>query len=257
MPARARGDATRSARDACAAAPARARGVADKDDPRHTGGMTTTVPARRRVSVDPERLERWLDTFAQRHGTPQRTITATSVLLAAPDDAHAWLHLTWGPCADADAATLADYYGRQRRVGALIVRRKAHAVGVFEGAELVARRHDSHYVQGRTKAGGWSQQRYARRRQNQADRAFGAAMADVEEILSPQASRLDSIVTGGDAHAVQTVLGRPEFEALRALARRPTIAMPDPNHTVLLGFAKVFRAVPIDLDAAAQAGATA
>ena len=67
---------------------------------------------------------------------------------------------------------------RDRRVGVLLVRRAGFAVGVFEGATLVASKVDSTYVQGTTKAGGWSQQRYARRRANQASAAFAEA-ADV------------------------------------------------------------------------------
>ena len=208
------------------------------------------IPALRRVGVAPERLARWLADFADRHGTPRRAATEDHVLLTAPDGAHAWLHLIWGPVPGTDDAELVEHYARERRVGAVIVRRKAHAVGVFDGTRLVAERHDAHYVQGRTKAGGWSQQRYARRRQNQADKAFGAAMADVEDVLAPELGGLDALVTGGDTHAVATVLAG--FEELRTLVRRPTIATPDPNHTVLLGFAKTFRAVPIDLDAAAQ-----
>ena len=208
------------------------------------------IPVLRRIGVAPERLARWLGDFADRHGTPRRADAEGRVLLAAPDGAHAWLHLVWGPAPGTDTAELVEYYARERRVGALIVRRKAHAVGLFEGTRLLAERHDSHYVQGRTKAGGWSQQRYARRRQNQADKAFGAAMADVERVLAPEADGLDALVTGGDAHAVSTVLA--DFERLRALVQRPTIATPDPNHSVLLGFAKTFRAAPIDLDAVAQ-----
>ena len=67
---------------------------------------------------------------------------------------------------------------RPRTVGAVIARRGAFAVGVFDGHRLLRSKVDTTYVQGRTAAGGWSQQRYARRRSNQANKAVKSA-ADV------------------------------------------------------------------------------
>jgi len=204
-----------------------------------------------RVLVDPERLPGWLSRFAERHGALRFTLAADAIIAVAPDDALARLLVTWEPIDPTtilDAAAIAAYYARDRRVGALIVRRSAHAVGVFDGASLVAGRHDSHYVQGRTKKGGWSQQRYARRRENQADRAFAEAADDVATILLPEAGRLDALVAGGDSRAVRAVLADDAFTELRGLLRRPTFAVPDPNQTVLRGFATTFRKVPIDVD---------
>jgi len=199
--------------------------------------------------VAPQRLAGWLAGFAQRHGQPEVGLSAETVALDAPDGARAVVHLPWGPLTGIDplAELVADAL-RPRRVGAVIVRRRAHAVGVFEGAQLISGHHASHYVQGRTKAGGWSQQRYARRRANQAEHAFAEASADVAEFLLPEAGRLEAVVTGGDASAVNEVLGRAEFAALRRLRVGSAWAVPDPNRTVLVGFGELYRQLRIALN---------
>lgn len=209
----------------------------------------------RTVRVEPERLSGWLDRFQHRHGAVTPGVTPDRLQLSAPDGAVAEILLRWGPLPAGDPlTTVLGQFSRDRRVGVLIVRRKAHAVGVFDGPRLEQGHHASHYVQGRTKAGGWSQQRYARRRAHQADRAFAAAAADVDSILLPQAAGLDALVLGGDTAAARSVLSDPDFTALRDLAaatRHPVYSTADPNRGVLEGFAAVFRAVPIQLNALA------
>ncbi len=207
----------------------------------------------RTVRVDPHRLAGWLDRFQDRHGTVEAIADAERLRCMAPDGAVAEILLRWGPLPQGvdPLVAVTEQVTRDRRVGALIVRRKAHAVGVFDGPRLEQGEHASHYVQGRTKAGGWSQQRYARRRANQADRAFAAAAADVEEVLLPIADGLEALVLGGDGAAVREVLADPAFPGLRDLAARtlhPVYSTPDPNRGVLAGFGEVFRAVPIRLN---------
>lgn len=213
--------------------------------------MSATQMARV-VPVAPHRLPAWLDGFAERHGAPKLDLSAERLQLAAPDGALASIGLTWGPLAGEDpiAELIADAQ-RLRRVGALIVRRRAHAVGIFDGEDLVAGHHASHYVQGRTKAGGWSQQRYARRRNNQAEHAFSEAAEDVAGILLPHAASLDAVVVGGDASAVNEVLSRAEFAPLRELRVGSVLAVPDPNRGVLEGFGQQLRLVRISLNALA------
>ncbi|MDQ7991161.1 MAG: acVLRF1 family peptidyl-tRNA hydrolase [Propionicimonas sp.] len=207
----------------------------------------------RTVRVDPARLAGWLERFAGRHGPVEAHATADRVRCVAPDGAVAELLLRWGPLpgtGDPLAAAVA-YATRERTVGVLLVRRKAHAAGVFLGSGLVEGRHDSHYVQGRTKAGGWSQQRYARRRSNQAGRAFDEAAEDAARILVPRLAELEALVTGGDGAAVRGVLASPGLEGLRALAeagRHPVYPVADPNRSVLVAFPAQFRAVPIELN---------
>ncbi|MCC6495925.1 MAG: hypothetical protein IT193_06655 [Propionibacteriaceae bacterium] len=212
----------------------------------------TPQPGPRTVSVAPERLDGWLAGFQQRHGRVAAEVSPDRVLLLAPDGATAGFNLVWGPLPEGDPlAGLVGEFVRARRVGALIARQKAHAVGVFDGALLVAGRHGSHYVQGRTKAGGWSQQRYARRRANQAGRSFDAAAEDVAELLLPELGRLEALMVGGDRTAVAAVLAHPDLAGLAELRARHgsgVLSVPDPNAGVLAGFGAVFRRVGIELN---------
>jgi len=122
---------------------------------------------------------------------------------------------------------------RERWIGVLLVRRGGYGVGVFEGERLVSSKVGSRHVQGTTKAGGWSQQRYARRRENQAREAFGAAADAAERILLPELDNLVALFRGGDRRAVDTVLSDPRLAGLAPLARDPFLAVPDPRQRVL------------------------
>lgn len=190
-----------------------------------------------RVRVDPGRLERWLTGFALRHPEPTVTPIADGVELASPDGARAWVRSPWGrPPPGEPLAGLVAQATRPRRIGALLVRRNSHAVGIFDGDQLLRHRVARHYVQGRTKAGGWSQQRYARRRGNQAARAFDRAALDAAEILLPVAGTLDAVLLGGDAQAVRTVLADPALVGLQPALERHRLELPavaDPNLQVL------------------------
>ena len=212
----------------------------------------TPQPGTRTVGVAPERLAGWLAGFAQRHGTPVVDVAPERVILRAPDGAEAAFPLAWGPLPDGDPLTmLVAEAVRERRVGAVIARRKAHAVGIFEGSRLVTGRHGHHYVQGRTKAGGWSQQRYARRRANQAEKSFDGAADDVAEVLLPALDSLEALVLGGDRAAVAAVLAHPELAPLgasRLIHGTVVFGVPDPNAGVLAGFGAVFRKVVVELN---------
>jgi hypothetical protein len=130
-----------------------------------------------------------------------------------------------------------------RRLGLLLVRRGGVAVGVAHGDDLAASKVDSAYVQGRTAAGGWSQQRFARRRENQA-RALAGGAADVAARLLA-GKRLDALVTGGDRPLVEAVLADPRLAGLPSPARH--LDVPDPRLAVLKAAVPAARAVRITL----------
>ena len=133
------------------------------------------------------------------------------------------------------------------RIGLLLARRGAVAVGVVDGAALVASKVDSRYVQGRTAAGGWSQQRFARRRDNQA-RAAAQDAADVAAaILLPETRRLAALVTGGDRRAVDAVLADPRLVPVVALRAERFLDVPEPKLAVLQAAIRPARAVRIRL----------
>lgn len=101
--------------------------------------------------------------------------------------------------------------------GLLVVRRAGYAVARFEGDRLLASKVGHRHIHGRTAAGGWSQQRYARRRDNQADEVAGAAAAAANQMLGPVAAGLRFLVTGGDRSLLAAATGQLD----RALAAVP------------------------------------
>jgi hypothetical protein len=93
---------------------------------------------------------------------------------------------------------------------------------------LVDSKVGQRHVQGRTKAGGQSQQRFARRRDNQARQAYEAAAEHAARILG---HRLTALVTGGDHAAVEAVLADPRLAGHPVVP--PWLAVPDPRRGVL------------------------
>jgi hypothetical protein len=175
----------------------------------------------RRVTVAAERLERWLAGFAERHGGATVTPAADTVELVGADGDRAWVEVPFPPL----TGDLVQHVLRARRVGVLLVRRGGFAAGVFDGTQLIASKVGSSYVQGTTKAGGWSQQRYARRRANQASAAFAEAADAAARVLGGQ--QLDAFVAGGDRDAVRAVLADPRLTGLEPSG--PWLEVKDPK----------------------------
>jgi peptide subunit release factor 1 (eRF1) len=135
-----------------------------------------------------------------------------------------------------------------RRLGLLLARKGAVAVGVADGTELVASKVETHYVQGRTAAGGWSQQRFARRRDNQAKAAAADGAAIAERILLPEVRALHALVCGGDRAAVDAILAAPVLAPLAELRADRFLDVPEPRHAVLVAAVAQARAVRIRLN---------
>jgi Actinobacteria/chloroflexi VLRF1 release factor len=202
----------------------------------------------RRVSVDAERLARWLDGFAARHGPLTWDAGPELVEIRAGDGARAACEVPFPPLrvdALAPAGGLAAHAAGERTVGVLLVRLGGFGAGVLEGPRLVASRVGSRPVHGRAAAGGWSQRRFARRREGQARVALDAAAAAAASVLLPAIGRLEAVVTGGDRRAVAAVLADPRLEALRPLVDRRLLDLPDPTRRVLVEAGRRLRAVSI------------
>jgi Actinobacteria/chloroflexi VLRF1 release factor len=206
--------------------------------------MTSGV---RWVEVDPGRIARWLDGFAERHGQPEVSAEGYGIRLVGADGAVAECHAPPGAPAPADLAELVAGAQAARRTGLLLARQGAVALGIAEGDRLVASKVDSYYVQSRTAAGGWSQQRFARRRANQAQAAAGAAADLAARILLPAAGSLAALVTGGDRKTVDTVLADRRLAPLAELRAPRLLDVPEPRHAVLVEAARRARAVRIRL----------
>jgi hypothetical protein len=204
----------------------------------------------RTVTIGPDRLRRWIEGFRARHGTLNATLDGDAVCLTGTDGAEARITVPFPPLAgDADIVDdLLRHVTVPRRVGALLVRKGGYAVGVFDGHRLIASKVGSAYVQGKTKAGGWSQQRYARRRDNQSKRAYEEAAHEAVRVLVPHLGQITALATGGDKAALRAVLADPLLADLRPLVLDHVEAVPDPRLRVLQAFAEQFLAVAIELN---------
>ena len=193
------------------------------------------------VRVSPERLQRWLDGFAARHGTVRRTVDSSTVRLQAEDGAVAEVVVPFPPLVDG----LVEHVLRDRRVGVLLVRLGGCAVGVFDGPRLVSSKVTTRQVHGRSAAGGQSQQRFARRREGQVRVALEASADTAVRILVPEAGTLDAVVVGGERTAVDAVLADRRLELLRPLVTGRLLDGPDPRQKVLEASYEELRAVEI------------
>ncbi len=190
--------------------------------------MTERPPART-VQVPWRRLPGWIERYDTRHPGTSWAVTPALVSADSPDGSTASFDVPMAPLADPTLAGLRDHLGRSWQIGIVLVRRGGFAVAGLSGDEVVESKVGQRHVQGRTKAGGWSQHRFARRRDNQARAAFDAAGGHVHALLGPHARSLDLLVTGGDQVAADTVLDLPELEPLRALPRRWLGGLPGPE----------------------------
>ncbi len=140
-------------------------------------------------------------------------------------------------------------------LGLVLVRRRGYAAGLAHADRLAAAKVGSRHIQGRTAAGGWSQQRYARRRANQTDELVGAVVRHVRRVVlgeGPDAPGGVSgipagLVVGGDRALVREVLGDPALAALARLPRRELPDLPDPSRAVLETALRRARAYRVEL----------
>lgn len=204
------------------------------------------------MDVAPERLERWLTGFDERHGVERTDLGAGWVTVAGADGATAECRVPFPPLpVDAESHTglstgaLVDHARSDRMVGVLLVRLGGHAAGVFDGFRLVASKVGSRPVHGRNKAGGQSQKRFQRRREEQARDAIAAAGEVAGRVLLPYTDRLDAVVLGGDRRAVDGLRSDARLRPLFELATDDFLAVPDPRLAVLREAPQRFGAVTI------------
>ena len=204
------------------------------------GGRTVLVP--------PGRVERWLDNAAARHGAfVEVDAGAEGVVLTCADGAVLRLEppFGWDGAGPAALTRLGVAARSRHRVAVLLVRRGRWAVAVFDGADLVVSKVDSRLVQGRTAAGGWSQQRFARRRGNQTDAVVDHAVETAVRVLLPHAAGCVALATGGDRGLVDEVLADRRLAGLAGLRRLEPVEVGEPTKQELLATPDRFRAVRV------------
>jgi hypothetical protein len=218
--------------------------------------------------------------FSSRHGRTAAEPTRRGLQLTAEDGEYAAVELPFPPwsfppwsgagAVDGEPAAVAEapldrlveaataHVLAGRRVGALLVRRGGYACAVLDGGAVVASKVGSRYVQGRTAAGGWSQQRFARRRANQADGLVDAAVGSAVRILLDgvpgPSGGLDWLVTGGDRPLVEQALADPRLRAAAALRRGAHLTIGDPKRDLVQTLPALLRQVAITLSDTGTAG---
>lgn len=197
--------------------------------------------AGRVVEVDADRLPGWVQRFADRHGPVRTHLSSTeeqdAVVVEAEDGARAELAIPYGPWPQQDPVdlieALVEHVRAPRTLGVLLVRRGGWAVAVVTDGRVTAADTGGGYVQGTTKAGGWSQQRFARRRGNQTQQVWDRAADGAAAVLRPHTPSLSALVTGGDRTAVAAILDDQRLSSLRPLVERRFVAIGDPKRAVL------------------------
>ncbi len=204
----------------------------------------------RRLGVAPTRLDRWLEGVAERHGSFAEVVPGDDgvVRLTCTDTTTVALRAPFGwtpeqPVLDGFIAAARV----ERTAAVLLVRRGRWAVGVFAGERLVVSKVDARQVQGRTAAGGWSQQRFARRRGHQTDAVVSHAADTAARVLLPHLADVVALFTGGDRGLVDEVLADRRLTGLAALRREPHLDVGEPTKAVLLETPGQFRAVEVTI----------
>ena len=127
----------------------------------------------------------------------------------------------------------------------VLVRRGGYAVGLASDGTFTESKVGTRHVQPRTAAGGWSQQRFARRRGNQADELVRAVAEHAARIL-PRGTP-HGLVVGGDKAMVRAVLDDARLAHLGDLPRRELYDLPDPRRSVLEEALRRGRAVRVSV----------
>lgn len=189
----------------------------------------------RRVLVPAARVVRWFENFGSRHGDPVLTVREGRLVATAPDGAVAEAALPFSRTYDGppDAVAFREAVQQPVHWGVLLVRKGGFAVAAGNGTRIELSKVGQRHVQGRTKAGGQSQQRFARRRDNQARQAYEAAADHAHRILVSEAGGVDALVCGGDRSAVDVVLSDPRLAGVAARRVEPWLTVPDPRRAVL------------------------
>ncbi|MBG6225612.1 hypothetical protein IWX63_002185 [Arthrobacter sp. CAN_A2] len=216
----------------------------------------------RSVLVEARRLDGWLERFQARNGPfgaqalPERadgsvTVTAANGCIAVltpplppgtipgPVPGGGSRRAEDGSAGGAveapgDAGLIADLLSAVDptiTVGLLLIRRGGYSVGVARDGGIVASKTGTRYVQGRTAAGGWSQQRFARRRANQADALVEETAARAAALFA--AHPPSCLQLGGDRTLATGTLGEAALSRFAGLPRVPFLTVPDPRFAVL------------------------
>ena len=196
------------------------------------------------VLVPAARVVRWVENVGVRHGAVTLEVAGGRLAGLAHDGTTFRARLPFGAAYDgpADPASFAAALVAPPDWGVLLVRKGGFAIARLAGDELREHKIGQRHVQGRTKAGGQSQQRFARRRDNQARQAYEAAADNAARLLGG----LGPVVTGGDRAAVDEVLADRRLTGLAVVG--PWLPVPDPRRRELDAVIADAQAAVLDID---------
>ena len=91
---------------------------------------------------------------------------------------------------------------REPVIAVMLLRLGSYSVGVFRGRRLLDAKTGTRYVKGRHSAGGTSQRRFARVRENQIHHLYVKVCGVVRQKLEPYKEELEHIFLGGERHTL-------------------------------------------------------
>ncbi len=170
----------------------------------------------------------WVDRYvAARDGRVVARAVADGLLLVPDEGGQAHLRLLrpegWSSAADpvdpsVVSAHLAAHAAASVPLLVVAARRGGYGVAVVRDGRVLAGKVGRRYVQGTTAAGGWSQQRFARRRGNQTDKLARDAGAVLRQVLGAALPVGPvAVAVAGDRALVEGVLDGSPAAALPRL----------------------------------------
>ena len=182
-----------------------------------------------------QRLPRWVENFGTRHGAVELSVVEGRLTARAADGSVAEAALPFDRAYDgpATAASFTDAVKIPSTWGLLLVRKGGFGIARLDGSRVLESKIGQRHVQGRTKAGGQSQQRFARRRDNQARQAYEAAAGHAHRILVEGGHHIGALVCGGDRPAVEAVLSETRLRRVAAVRSGRWLSVADPRRSVL------------------------
>ncbi len=119
-------------------------------------------------------------------------------------------------------------------VGVALVRLGRYAIAVYEGQRLAASKTDTRYVKGKHHAGGTSQRRFQRVRENQIHRLYTKASQVLRQQWQPYLNRLDYVVLGGEAGTVNGFVKECDLlHRLAPITQERRLDVREPNRAAL------------------------
>ena len=123
---------------------------------------------------------------------------------------------------------------RQPVIGVVLLRLGRYSVGVFRGQRLLDAKTSTRYVKGRHSAGGTSQRRFARVRENQMHHLYVKVCEVARQKLQPHERDLERVFLGGERHTLSAFLKDCDYlQRLKTLIAGRILSVGEPKRREL------------------------